>query len=76
MIMKKTLITLAAAAAFAFSLTPLVSAADYVGNNNSMKFHYVDCRLGKKIRADHRVDFDTRDEAIDAGYTPCQVCNP
>ena len=74
--MKKFLITMAAAAAFAFSLSPLVLAADYVGNSNSMKFHYADCRLGKKIRADHRVDFNSREEAIDAGYIPCQICNP
>lgn len=74
--MKKIILTLAAATAFIVSAAPIVNAADYVGNSSSGKFHYTDCRWGKKIRADHRVYFETRDEAVEAGYIPCQVCQP
>ena len=72
--MKKLVLTLAAVTAL--TIAPMAVAADYVGNSSSGKFHYTDCRWGKRIRADHRVYFETRDEAIEAGYTPCQVCQP
>lgn len=51
-------------------------AAAYVGNSNSMKFHCEGCRWEQKIADYNRVNFDTREEAIDAGYVPCQVCKP
>ena len=56
---------------------PAISlAADYVGNAHSMKFHYSDCRWAKKISAANRVEFESRDEAVEGGYVPCKVCNP
>lgn len=55
-------------------LSALASA--YVGNSNSMKFHYEGCRAEQKIRADHRVYLETRDEAIANGYKPCGICKP
>lgn len=51
-------------------------AANYIGNANSMKFHYQSCRWAQKIRPANRVYFDTREEAIEAGYIPCKVCKP
>jgi len=52
------------------------TAFAYVGNTSSHKFHYEGCRAEQRIRADHRVHFDTREEAVDAGYTPCGICKP
>lgn len=52
------------------------AAFAYVGNSNSYKFHIEGCRAEQKIRADHRVYFDTREEAINDGYTPCGICHP
>lgn len=51
-------------------------ALAYVGNSHSMKFHAEGCRAEQKIRADHRVYLETREEAINAGYTPCGICKP
>ena len=61
-------------------------ALAYVGNSHSMKFHSEGCRAEQKIRegcraeqkirADHRVYLETREEAINAGYTPCGICRP
>jgi len=48
----------------------------YVGASTTGKFHYTYCRWAQKIRGDHRVYFDSREEAIDAGYVPCKVCQP
>ena len=51
-------------------------AASYVGNVNSMKFHYADCYFVNKMNPENKAYFDTRDEAIAAGYVPCKRCNP
>lgn len=74
--MKKVILALAAGLAFTFSMAPVINAADYAGNTNSGKFHYTTCRSAQKIRADHRIYFDSRDEAIAAGYIPCKICRP
>ncbi len=53
-----------------------VLAATYVGNSNTKKFHYADCSSVAKMKLAHRVDFNTRDEAVAAGYVPCKRCKP
>lgn len=56
--------------------TATVLASSYVGNANSKKFHYTDCSAAQRMNPDNRVNFSTRDEAINAGYVPCKRCNP
>ncbi len=51
-------------------------AASYVGNANSKKFHYSDCSFVDKMNPANRVNFNTRDEAVNAGYVPCKRCKP
>ena len=53
-----------------------VLAANYVGNANSKKFHVGNCASVGKMNPKNRVNFQTRDEAIQAGYVPCKRCNP
>ena len=53
-----------------------VLASTYVGNANTKKFHYADCSSVGKMNPKNRVDFNTRDEAINSGYVPCKRCNP
>lgn len=48
----------------------------YIGNSNTHKFHLASCRYVSKMSEDHKVYFNTRDEAIAQGYVPCKVCNP
>ena len=55
---------------------PAPMAPGYVGATSTGKFHYVTCTWAGKIRSDHRIYFNTRDEAMDAGYVPCKVCHP
>lgn len=52
------------------------SAPVYVGNTRSKKFHYPDCQWAQEINPKNRVDFKTREEAIEAGYEPCKTCRP
>ena len=65
---------LALLAAMVVSMASPALASDYLGNPRSMKFHYSDCRTIK--HPENFVPFQTRDEAVDAGYVPCKVCNP
>ncbi|MBQ3434615.1 MAG: nuclease [Selenomonadaceae bacterium] len=53
-----------------------VLASSYVGNANSRKFHFANCSTLKKMNPANRVDFNSRDEAINAGYIPCKRCKP
>lgn len=48
----------------------------YVGSVNSDKYHYPDCRWAQKIKPDNEVWFASKEEAEEAGYIPCKVCNP
>jgi len=58
------------------SSTPVSSSAHYVGNSNTYKFHLANCRYVSRMNEEHKVYFNTRKEAIAAGYTPCKVCDP
>ena len=48
----------------------------YIGNKNTKKFHYPDCASVGEMREKNKVWLNSRDEAIEQGYKPCQRCNP
>lgn len=52
---------------------PAAEAA-YRGNTNTHKFHQRSCRYFHCPNCTAK--FETRREAIDAGYRPCGVCDP
>jgi len=62
------------------TVIPLIAksgaGAAYIANKNSKKFHRPDCRWAVKIKPENRIDFSTKQEAIDKGYAPCKVCKP
>lgn len=47
-----------------------------VGSKRSNKYHYAWCDQVKRIRLENRVMFESPEEAIAAGYTPCEACKP
>jgi len=53
-----------------------VLASNYIGNANTKKFHYANCSSVNKMNPANRVDFTTREEAVNAGYIPCKRCQP
>jgi beta-lactamase superfamily II metal-dependent hydrolase len=56
------------------SSAPVTEPVVYIGNKNSKTFHLSTC---SSLPAEqNRVYFDSRQEALDAGYTPCGVCKP
>lgn len=44
----------------------------YIGNKNSKKFHAPGCASLPSEK--NKVEFDTYDEAVEAGYSPCSSC--
>jgi beta-lactamase superfamily II metal-dependent hydrolase len=48
----------------------------YIGNKNSHVFHRSDCSGASTMSEKNKVAFDSREDAIRQGYTPCGVCNP
>ncbi len=55
------------------------STAPYIGNTRTKKFHYRECKWAKLYltKKPHEVVyFNTRQEAVDAGYVPCKRCKP
>ncbi|MCL2045360.1 MAG: MBL fold metallo-hydrolase [Oscillospiraceae bacterium] len=46
----------------------------YIGNINSMRFHYAECRT--LPTENNRTYFLTREAAIEANYSPCGNCKP
>ena len=53
-----------------------ISDYAYIGNANSRKFHKSSCSSVRDMKDYNKVGFDSRSEAIDAGYTPCKRCHP
>ena len=49
---------------------------NYVGNINSGKFHDPSCQWAQKMTEGNKIQFSSRDDAINQGYEPCKVCNP
>ena len=44
----------------------------YIGNTNSKKFHVQDC--GNLPKEENQIIFDSYEDAVAAGYTPCGNC--
>lgn len=48
----------------------------YIGNKNSHVFHLPTCGGVKTMSEKNKVEFESREDAIEAGYTPCSTCDP
>jgi competence protein ComEC len=46
----------------------------YIGNINTKKFHFPSCSYLPD--EENQIILDTREEAIEQGYSPCGHCNP
>jgi lipopolysaccharide export system permease protein len=52
------------------------ASTGFVGNIRQERFHRPDCRCLERMAQDNRRMFQTREEALSAGYSPCKVCQP
>lgn len=48
----------------------------YIGNKNTKKFHYEYCSSVDDMKAKNKVEFNSRETALDKGYSPCKRCKP
>lgn len=48
----------------------------YIGSKNSDKYHKKNCRWVEKIEEENAVYFNSKEEAVQAGYKPCGTCKP
>lgn len=48
----------------------------FIASSNSNKFHDPSCTAVSRIKDANKITFNSRQEAIDAGYEPCGICNP
>ncbi|UCB53226.1 MAG: thermonuclease family protein [Candidatus Zixiibacteriota bacterium] len=57
---------------------PVEAEAYYVASRRSGRFvfHRPECGSAKKIKRENLMRFETRDEALDSGYSPCRNCKP
>ncbi len=63
----------------ALLLTALLTGtawAELWGSSASNRYHFKRCQWTKKIRKEYLVRFDTADQAVQAGYRPCEQCRP
>jgi micrococcal nuclease len=50
----------------------------YVASKRSGRFifHRPDCQWATRIKKENLIRFDTREAALDSGYSPCRSCKP
>ena len=48
----------------------------FIGNRKSHIFHRPGCSAVNRMSEKNRVEFPSRDVAIEKGYKPCEKCNP
>jgi len=48
----------------------------YIGNKKSKRFHLLTCRSVTQMSEKNKIEFSSREEAIENGYSPCGDCNP
>lgn len=54
----------------------LTDGTIYVASEKSDKFHFEDCHYVNQIKPYNKITFSSREQAINAGYSPCKVCCP
>ncbi len=50
--------------------------SSYIGNTDTMVYHYPSCAWVEKILPENRIWFSSPSEAMSSGYRPCEKCNP
>lgn len=61
---------------FILSCDTVEEPSYYVASSQSDVFHKPDCSYVNNISAQNRITFDTREQAVNAGYRACSKCKP
>lgn len=57
-------------------VAPAVTEGAFIGNLGSRTLHRASCPSGKRIKDENKITFQSREDALAHGYTPCKRCNP
>jgi len=55
-------------------IEPIQSVSNFVGNESSNVFHTAACKYSSSKKC--TASFESREQAIEEGYKPCNVCKP
>ncbi len=55
-------------------IEPIQSASNFIGNESSHVFHTAACKYSSSKKC--TASFESREQAIEEGYKPCNVCKP
>lgn len=55
---------------------PDTAEATCVASRKAKKYHRPSCQYAAKIKDENLVTFDSAEQALTAGYTPCGACKP
>lgn len=61
---------------FMYNVNKESTGTSYIGNASSKIFHKASCPTVKKMKESNKIFLKDRADAINAGYTPCKICNP
>jgi micrococcal nuclease len=48
----------------------------YLGNANSFRFHRPGCRTLRRSDKSRLLEYPSRDDFLDLGFSPCRICKP
>lgn len=55
---------------------PVDPSDHYLANRKSYVFHRPDCPFGRQTGSKNRLRFDSRESALESGFSPCRRCRP
>lgn len=59
-----------------WSLPPPAPEKSYLGNPNTFRFHRPDCRSLRRTDKSRLLEYPSRDDFLDLGFSPCRNCKP
>ncbi len=59
-----------------WSLPDPLPAESYYGNANSFRFHRPDCRTLNRSDTSKMLNYESRYDFLEIGFSPCRVCKP
>jgi endonuclease G len=62
--------------ALAFAKEHLSANGSFVATEGGKRVHKQDCHFVERMNDDNMISFETYQDAVNSGYTPCKVCKP
>ncbi len=53
-----------------------ITTVSYCGNKNTKKFHKTSCKFSINTKEENKVNFNSKEDFLNNGYSPCKICKP